>query len=115
MAQIAADVTWIQQVLEELAVASSMPPVIWCDNLSAIALASNPIFHARTKHVEIDYHFIQEKVLSKQLVVHHVGTSDQVADVFTKPLSVARFEFLKAKLMVVPTPMSLQECVKQGH
>lgn len=115
LAHTAADVTWLQQLLVELHVSSSQIPVIWCDNLSAIALASNPIFHARTKHVEIDYHFIREKVLAKQIVVQHVGTSDQIADVFTKSLSVARFDFLKAKLMVVTTPMSLQGSIKRGH
>lgn len=115
LAHTAADITWLQQLLVELHVSSSQIPVIWCDNLSAIALASNPIFHARTKHVEIDYHFIREKVLAKQIVVQHVGTSDQIADVFTKSLSVARFDFLKAKLMVVTTPMSLQGSIKRGH
>lgn len=69
LAHTAADVTWLQQLLVELHVSSSQIPVVWCDNLSAIALASNPIFHARTKHVEIDYHFIREKVLAKQIVV----------------------------------------------
>lgn len=83
--------------------------------MSAIALASNPVFHARTKHVEVDYHFIREKVLSKQIFVHHVGTLDQLANVFTKSLSVARFIFLRFKLMVVALPMSLQGCVNQGH
>jgi histone deacetylase 1/2 len=57
--------------------------LIWCDNQSAIALASNPIFHARTKHVEVDYHFIREKALSKQVLVQHIGSLDQIADIFT--------------------------------
>lgn len=83
--------------------------------MSAIALASNPVFHARTKHVEVDYHFIREKVLSKQIVVQHVGTMDQLANIFTKSLTVARFLFLSTKLMVVSLPMSLQGTVNQGH
>lgn len=70
-------------------------------------MASNPIFHASTKHVEIDYHFIKEKVLNKQITVQHVGTLGQIADIFTKALSEARFHFLRSKLMVV---LTLQGC-----
>lgn len=107
LAHTAADLTWIQSLLLELGVTSPSPLVIWCDNMSAIALAANPVYHARTKHVELDYHIIREKVLSKQLLVHHVGTEEQVADIFTKSLCTARFLLLKNKLMVVNTPMSL--------
>lgn len=115
LAQTAAEVSWIQQLLVDLHVSVSMPHIIWCDNISAIALASNPIFHARTKHVEVDYHFIREKVLNKQVQVNHIGSLDQIADIFTKSLAVDRFLFLKAKLRVFPTPMSLQGAVKEGH
>lgn len=103
LAQIVADVTWVQQLVLELFIPSCLPNVIWCDNLSAISLASNPIYHARTKHVEIDNHFIREKVLSKDIVVRHAGSSDQQVDIFTESLSMARILFLKNKLMVVDT------------
>lgn len=115
LAHTAADVTWIQQLLIDLHVTPSLPHLIWCDNQSAIALAFNPIFHARTKHVEVDYHFIREKVLSKQISVQHVGTFHQVADIFTKSLSVDRFLLLRSKLKVVNTPISLQGVVKENH
>lgn len=75
-------------------------PPLWCDNSSAIALANNPVFHARTKHIEVDYHFVREKVLSKLVHIQHVGTADQVVDIFTKSLSAARFHFLSHKLMI---------------
>ena len=52
------------------------PLIVWCDNIEALALASNPIFHARTKHVEIDYHFIREKVVNKDILVKHISTKD---------------------------------------
>lgn len=107
--------TWIHQLLIDLGVTSVLPHVVWCDNQSAIALASNPIFHARTKHVEVDYHFIREKVLSKQIYVQHIGTQAQTADIFTKALSVDRFQALKNKLMVVVTPMSLRGAVSKTH
>ena len=81
---------------------------IWCDNLSAIAIASNPVFHARTKHVEVDYHYVREKVVNKELQVLFVHTADQVADIFTKGLSASRFHFLVSKLPVLPRPLSLR-------
>lgn len=80
--------------------------------MSAIALAHNPVFHARTKHIEIDYHFLRDKVLAKQLLIQFVPSHDQIADVFTKPLSADRFLFLTTKLMVCSRPMSLQGGVK---
>lgn len=82
--------------------------LLWCDNRFAMALASNPVFHARTKHIEIDYHYIREQVLAKQLDLHFVGSCNQHADIFTKGLPVSRFLLLKAKLMVGSPPMSLK-------
>jgi hypothetical protein len=62
------------------------------------------VFHARTKHIEVDYHFVREKVLNRDVLIKFISTSDQVADIFTKGLSSSRFMFLKDKLMVVPPP-----------
>jgi hypothetical protein len=59
-----------------------MPPFLWCDNVSTLALASNPVFHARTKHIAVDYHFIREKVLNGDILVKFISTLDQVADIF---------------------------------
>lgn len=58
IALAAAELTWIQSLLSELGCTSSSPPTIWCDNLGATYLAANPVFHARTKHVEFDLHFV---------------------------------------------------------
>nr|KAJ0210511.1 hypothetical protein LSAT_V11C400165950 [Lactuca sativa] len=62
-------------------------PTLWCDNLGAIYLSANPMFHARTKHVEVDFHFDREKVAQGNLSVKFISTDDQIADIFTKPLS----------------------------
>ena len=62
------------------------------DNLGATYLSVNPVFHARAKHIEIDFHFVRERVLNKQLEIHFVPSKDQVADGFTKPLPVRTFE-----------------------
>lgn len=112
MAQTAADLVWLQSLLTELCVPVSPPHVLWCDNRSAMALASNPVFHARTKHIEIDYHFIREQVLAKKIVLCYIATNAQLADIFTKGLPVARFQFLKSKLLVGAPPKCLQGGVK---
>lgn len=65
---------------------SLCPSFLWCDNVSALDLASNPVFHARTKHIEVDYHFIREKVLNGDILVKFISILDQVADIFTKGL-----------------------------
>lgn len=114
LAQTAADLVWLQQLFSELHLFLSSSPVLWCDNQSAIALATNPVFHARTKHIEIDYHFIREQVLRKRIVLAHIGSVDQIADIFTKALSVCRFQTLKSKLMVGAPPLSLQGGVKDS-
>ncbi len=68
------------------------PIVIYCDNISSILLANNPVYHARTKHIEVHYHFIKEKVLAKEIDLIHVSTEDQVADIFTNALSTYKLK-----------------------
>jgi hypothetical protein len=103
-----AELFWLRMLFKELGVALPHAPVLWCDNVSALALASNPVFHARTKHIEVDYHFVREKVVNGDILIKFISTHDQIADIFTKGLSTARFNFLKSKLMVVPPPISLR-------
>ncbi|KAI5348760.1 hypothetical protein L3X38_001647 [Prunus dulcis] len=86
LANTAADVVWIRQVLADMHEFLPEPPLLHCDNLSALALSSNPVFHSRIKHLDIDFHFIQERVQSKDFHVQYIPTDDQVADVFTKGL-----------------------------
>ena len=65
---------------------------ILCDNLSSIRLAENPIFHARTKHIELHYHYIREKVLEGVIEMVTTKTNEQFVDIFTKGLNKAKFE-----------------------
>ncbi|GKA94708.1 putative RNA-directed DNA polymerase [Tanacetum coccineum] len=101
LADTVAELTWLQALLHELGIRSSSTPILWCDNLGATYLSANPIFRARTKHVEIDYHFVREKVAQGDLRVQHISTHDQIANIFTKPLPTPRFLFLRSKLQVV--------------
>jgi hypothetical protein len=68
------------------------PVVIYCDNISNILLANNPVYHAKTKHIEVHYHFIREKVLAKEIDLIHVSTENQVADIFTKALGTDKLK-----------------------
>jgi histone deacetylase 1/2 len=73
-------------------------------NLGATYLSANPIFHARTKHVEVDYHFVRERVAKKEILIRFIPSRDQLADVFIKPLPVASFTTIRFKLRVDPPP-----------
>uniref|UniRef100_A0A2N9HH98 Integrase catalytic domain-containing protein n=1 Tax=Fagus sylvatica TaxID=28930 RepID=A0A2N9HH98_FAGSY len=95
----AAEVAWIRMLLCDLHIFLPSSPTLWCDNTSAISLASNPVFHARTKHVEVDYHFVRERVVRGDLKVHFIPTADQLADLLTKALPTPRFLQLSNKLL----------------
>lgn len=89
----------LQLVLPELGVPYSSPTV-FCYNQSTIALAHNPVLHARTKHMELDLFFLREKVLQKQLHVSYVPGSAQYADIMTEALPPSKFEEFRIKLTV---------------
>ncbi|XP_060674851.1 secreted RxLR effector protein 161-like [Ziziphus jujuba] len=102
LAHITSELCWLQNLIKELELQLPIP-IVWTDSLSAAALAENPVLHQRTKHIEIDMHFVRDKVLEKSLQIRYVPTRDQVADVFTKSLGTSRFLYLKNKLGVVQT------------
>jgi len=77
------------------------PVVIYCDNISSILFANNPVYHARTKHIEVHYHFIRGKVLVTEINLIHVNTENQVADIFTKALSTDKLKRFSKMLGVL--------------
>ena len=84
LANATAEVIWVQSLLDELGISQSRVRILWCDNIGATYLSANPVLHARTKHIEVDYHFVRERVARKQLEVRIISSDDQVADGFTK-------------------------------
>ncbi|XP_031253600.1 secreted RxLR effector protein 161-like [Pistacia vera] len=96
----ATEVARLESLFTELGLVFHTTPVIWCDNVSAGALVSNPVFHARTKHIEIDAHYIREQVLAKKVAIQYVPSKLQIANVLTKALSVSQFTVLRKKLNV---------------
>ncbi|XP_062085399.1 uncharacterized mitochondrial protein AtMg00810-like [Humulus lupulus] len=113
LANGASEISWLQSLLAELGFPLWVPPMLHCDNMRTLHLASNPVLHARTKHVEIDYHFVRERVKSGHLQLCFTPSDNQVADCLTKPLVASRFQELRTKLTVLPSPVCLRGVVKQ--
>ncbi|KAK6141587.1 hypothetical protein DH2020_024688 [Rehmannia glutinosa] len=94
------ELVWLRSLLNELGIKLNQPSVIWTDNLGVKSLSINPVYHSRTNHLELDLHFVREKVMDKTISVQHAPTIDQIADVFTKPLSGQFFARIRNKLNV---------------
>ncbi|KAJ9541965.1 hypothetical protein OSB04_028471 [Centaurea solstitialis] len=92
-----AQVLWLRNQLQDYDIQLSKIP-IYCDNTSAIAIANNPVLHSKTKHIEVRYHFIRDHVMNGDIELHFVPTEYQLADLFTKPLDVTRFNMLLSEL-----------------
>jgi len=90
------------------------PVVIYCDNISSILLANNPVYHVRTKHIEVHYHFIREKVLARKVNLIHVNTEDQVANIFTKALGIDKLKRFRKMLSVLEMDLSLRGSVENS-
>ena len=104
MAAAASEVTWLVRLLEEMGVSNLRPVTLHCDNQSAIYIAKNPVFHDRTKHIEVDCHFTRDKILEGLIQLTYLPTKSQLADLFTKALPSPQFRLLLSKLGVVTTP-----------
>lgn len=100
VANAAAEILWIKNLLRELNFSLKSPPKIFCDNTGATYLSSNPVFHSRMKHICLDYHFVRERVSDGTLQVSHVHTKDQWADILTKPLPRQGFLSIRSKIGV---------------
>ena len=92
---------WVRTVLTDLQVKVSSPMVMMCDNKAATYIANNPVFHERTKHIEVDCHYIRDMVQAGHISTKHLKSEDQVADIFTKPLARPSFSKCCGKLSMI--------------
>lgn len=100
MASCVSGILWLRWLLEELGVSQTCPTFLYCDNQAARHIANNPVYHECTKHVEMDCYFIRESIDSQEIKTCSISTTEQVADVFTKPLGAKQFRYLLGKLGV---------------
>ena len=87
MTSVIAEVVWITKLFKELGADIVTPAIIYSDSKSAIKIAANPVLHERTKHIELDCHFIREKIQNRLIQTECLHTKEQEADILTKGLS----------------------------
>lgn len=102
LAYTSAEILWINQLLRDLQVTLQQPPISLCDNIGGTFMCKNPIISSRSKHINLEFHFVREQVETGALKICHVSSSDQLADIFTKPLNKEKISNLRFKLQVKP-------------
>jgi hypothetical protein len=100
VANASAECCWLRNLLHELHVVVNKASIIFCDNISAVYLSDNPVHHKRTKHVELDIHFVRERIALGQLRVLHVPTRHQFADIMTKGMPTSLFDEFRDSLCI---------------
>lgn len=98
LALASCEMVWIATLLSDLRVYTGSVPILFSDSTAAIYIATNPVFHERTKHIEIDCHTVRERLDRGLIKMLHVRTEDQVADILTKPLFPHQFTHLQSKM-----------------
>jgi len=101
MATVISELVWIKSFLAAMGIFHTSPMKLLCDNQAALHIAKNPVFHERTKHIEIDCHFVRERLLSGELTTGYISSKNQVADIFTKAVGRHHFQFLQGKMGIV--------------
>ncbi|GKD76952.1 ribonuclease H-like domain-containing protein [Tanacetum coccineum] len=99
-----AETSWIRNLLRELHTLLFTATLVYCDNVSALYMSTNPVQHQRTKHIEIDIHFVRDKVAAGHVRVLHVPSRFQYADIFTKGLPYPLFADFRSSLSFRKSP-----------
>eukprot|EP00268_Persea_americana_P060147 TRINITY_DN7451_c0_g1_i8.p2 TRINITY_DN7451_c0_g1~~TRINITY_DN7451_c0_g1_i8.p2 ORF type:complete len:114 (-),score=15.11 TRINITY_DN7451_c0_g1_i8:69-410(-) len=111
MSSASAKIIWLRLLLCEFGVIVGRSTPLHGDNTSATRIANNPVFHERTKHIEIDCHFIRQHVVSEKMTLPNVSSFNQLTDIFTKALPKMRHHDLTSKLMLSTLPHQFEgEC-----
>ena len=105
MKKLTNELTWIKAVLEDLGIETTKPMTMHCDNQAAIHIASNSVFHERTKHIEVDCHKVREAVEKGTILPCYTRSSEQLADIFTKAASSKVCEFIHTGLGLTAIPL----------
>ncbi|CAM8975561.1 unnamed protein product [Rhodiola kirilowii] len=100
MAAVCCELVWLARLIKDMGVSVLNSILLHCDNKAALHIAHNPVFHERTKHVELDCHLVRAHVTSKFISPVHIPTSEQPADIFTKALTSEQLHYLCSKLGV---------------
>jgi hypothetical protein len=94
------EVVWLRRLLRDVGEEQRKATIIKCDNQSSIKLENNPVYHSRTKNVDTQFHFVQEKIQSNDISLMYCNTSENATDIFTKPLGKIKFELFREMLGV---------------
>ena len=95
MSSATCEVVRLRRILEYIEEKKKEPTKVYCDNQSVVKLAHNLVYHARTKHIELQHHFMRENIESKEIKLIYTNTSDNVVEIFTKPVGKIHFEILR--------------------
>lgn len=112
VANAVAESCYLRNLLLEMGTPPTQATLVYCDNVSAVYLSTNPVKHQRTKHIEIDIHFVREKVQLGQVRVFHIPAALQYADIFTKGLPSTLFTDFHSSLGVTEPPLRLREGIR---
>ena len=111
-AMAACEIAWLRKLLSDLGHEVQGPVTLYWDNMSSIQLENNPVFHARTKHIEVHYHYVREKVLGREINIVYVNTNEQVANIFTKSLGAEKQHRFRSMMGVEDIGLSLRGSVE---
>ena len=112
VANVVSETCWLRNLLLELHFPMSMVAFVYCDNVSAVYLSGNPVHHQRTKHIEMDIHFVQEKYNVRIFVYFMIYFKYQFADILTKGLHQILFDDFRSTLVSANLPIRLRGCIR---